>query len=166
MKFLWSIVACLVLLGVVSCTQLDRAVLEQQVREEVTETQVISAASTNIYYSTNYFTNYVVSDAAKGVVEATEAIPVWGGLISTVLAGVMGVYASARNKKKGKALAEALVLANEAGRQVLLHMPDGERIDERFKQAMMEEQVALGHANEITQVVRKVTRPRKKKTQP
>ena len=156
------VVGCLVLLGV-GCSQLDKAVLEEQVREEVTETQVISGAITNVYYSTNYFTNYVVGDAAKGVAEATDAIPVWGGLISTGLTGLLGIYASIRSRKKGQALAEALVLANEAGRHMLRNMPDGCRIDDNFKRAMVDEQVALGKANEITRVVRKVTRPVKKK---
>lgn len=161
--FLQVLAATLVLLGVCSCTQLDQAVLTEEVTGQVTETTVISPGRTNVYYSTNYFTNYVVSPAAQGVADATGAIPVWGGLVSTVLTGVFGIYAASRNKRRGHALAEALVLANEAGRQILRSMPDGERIDENFKRAMVEEQVALGQANEITSVVRKVTRPHKKR---
>lgn len=154
----------LVLLGAGGCSQLDRALLREEITEQMTMTEVISAGVTNVYYSTNYFTNYTAAPMAEFIAETTNVIPVWGGLISTVLSGALGVYASIRNKRKGQAIAEALVLANEAGRQILRKMPDGDRIDSHFKQALVEEQMALGKADEITKVVKRVTRPIRSKT--
>jgi len=145
------------------CSVMDKALLRQEITAEVTETEQVTdlggVLSTNFYYSTNYFTNYVASPAAEFVAEATNAIPGWGGLISTILSGGIGIFVALKNKKR----LHAAVLATEAGRQILLSMADGDRIDDAFKSAMVEEQEYQGQKEAIGRIVRTITKKTHKK---
>lgn len=164
MKLISAVSASLVLLGVVGCTQLDRALLNEEIRAEVKAEQRdvitiwpngILTTNTSTVYTTNYFTNYVTNPTAELVVTGTQAIPVYGGLISVILGGLLGAYKGIRNKK----LAEALVVATEAGRIAIREMDqiNGKAADQVFKDAMVKQQTFLGVKGQAAQIVEKKT---------
>jgi hypothetical protein len=154
--------ASIVLLGV-GCTQLDNALLEQQVKEEVTvQTNLVTQLLpngllfTNIFVmvSTNYYTNYVTNPNAEAVVKATDMIPIYGGLISAIGTTLLGFYRAVRNRK----IAEAAVIAVDAGRRAVRALDGGgDKVDGVFKDAMVREQQALGMQPDITAIVRQRT---------
>ena len=162
MKLWLTIPAIIVLLGV-SCTQLDNALLEQQVKEEITvKTNLVTQLLPNgllftnvfVMVSTNYYTNYVTNPNAEAVVKATDMIPVYGGLISAIGTTLLGLYRAVRNKK----IAEATVIAVDAGRRaVRAYENGGAKVDGIFKDAMVREQQALGMQPDITEIVRRKT---------
>ena len=159
----WLPIVCVVLLGVCGCTQLDNALLEQHVEEQITVqtnqvTQLLpnGLIFTNIFVqvSTNYHTNYVTNPNAEAVVKATEMIPVYGGLISAIGTTLLGFYRAVRNRK----IAEAAVIAVDAGRRAVRAADGGgAKLDGIFKDAMVREQQALGLQPEITEIVRRRT---------
>jgi hypothetical protein len=154
--------ASIVLLGV-GCAELDNALLEQQVREEITvQTNQVAQllpngllfTNTFVMVSTNYHTNYVANPNAEAVIKATDMIPVYGGLISAIGTTLLGMYRAVRNRK----IAEATVIAVDAGRRaVRAYENGGAKVDGVFKDAMVREQQALGLQPEITHIVRRRT---------
>lgn len=153
----------LIVIALTGCTTLDKTILDEEVeaKEYVFEDLDTGTMITNVVYTTNY----VVKPEFGEAVQIVDGVPVWGIVLSTILTGLAGVYASARNKQKGKALAEALILANEAGREILLGLPNGDTIDDEFKAALIRKQMAMGKVDEITKLVQTVARPIKRRPQ-
>ncbi len=144
------------------CGHLKSALTTEKVTQQAVPKEVVSNVNgslfTNIVQTIEYRTNYVAKPVIETAVEATNAIPAWGGLISTILSGALGAYIASLNKKRGKAIATALITATEAGREVLRGMPDGERIDKMFIDAVIAQQLQKGQADPITQLVKDLTK--------
>lgn len=162
MKTKYLIITFLICGFAVGCAQIKHAltnenVIQRPVLREVV-TNVMGNLFTNQVETVEYVTNYVAKPSVETAIGLTEAIPGWGGLASTVLAGALGVYVNSLNKKRAAALASALVTATEAGRDVLKSIPDGDRIDKLFLDAMIKAQLTKGQADPITKLVKELTK--------
>ena len=163
MKFLMPSLACVVLLSVVGCTQLDNALLREDIREEITvQTNQVAQILpnglifTNVFVSvsTNYYTNYVANPDAQAVITGTQAIPIYGGLISAIGTTLLGFYRAFRNRQ----IAVSAVQSIHAGRRALVrHGNGGEKV---FLDAVVEEQERLGMREPIRKIVKRSIRRR------
>ncbi|MDE2102584.1 MAG: hypothetical protein KGL39_35380 [Patescibacteria group bacterium] len=93
------------------------------------------------------------SSVATGI-QAAGAIPLpFAGVAAGLLGWLYTAYAAARNKK----LASALVTGIEAGRQILQSTPEGQKLDAKVKDALIQHQELAGVLNQASALVNSLT---------
>jgi hypothetical protein len=160
------------------CTALDKALYETRV--ETTPPQIVR---TNVTATTNFtavvqadgtvttnaiilpvisydyapavsVTNLAPRAPISAATQAIGALPVPGaGLGAIALGWLYTAYAAFRNKR----VAQALVTGIEAGRRALQETPEGQKLDGRIKDALIEHQTVAGVLNEVGKLVNTYT---------
>ena len=138
------------------------------VRNPVTEvmyqtnqvTQVMQTVGTNIVTVTNLVPSYaftvktnVSNDVnALGTVASTF-FPGFGGLISTGIAGLLGLWATMRTKANGNQIAANLTQAIQTARSVIKSLPNGAAIGTQFDSFLVQHQTDANLLDEIGKIV-------------
>lgn len=123
-------------------------VLSTNAAGEVTPivTQIIKPAITN--------TVYEPSVIAQGGTELIGSLPLPGAKTAAILGGwLLTAFAGWKNKK----LAVALVKGIDAGRQILQTTPEGQRLDAKFKDALIDHQETANVLNAAAKLVNQYT---------
>ena len=159
------IASSVTLLALSGCSTVDKALL--------TSTQTVTPAITNAVITEATNTDGTITPVAELVVTPPQtnttfapnttvstgltilgAVPIpWAGTAAAILAAALSMYASGRNKK----LAAALVTGIEAGRQILQTTPEGQKLDAKIKDALIEHQEAAGVLNAASALVNDLT---------
>lgn len=147
------------------CSAMDGALLSSHFTVTPAVTNIVAVVSTNSagQSETNFeqhvksaVTNtvYEPSTMAQVGVTAIGALPFPGaGTAGIALAWLATAYAAYRNKK----LSVALVKGIDAGRQILQTTPEGQKLDAKFKDALIDHQEISGVLNAASQLVNEYT---------
>lgn len=153
MKTILSLAILTVALLSVGCSQLDSALI----REQVTPGQTIT--STNAVGHVELITlppvtNYTVAPAVGTVTAIAGALPIpWAGTIASILGLGASLYVGARRKKLTVALVEGI----EAGRTLLQASPEGRALDAQVKDALIHHQEIAGVLGAAARLVSQYT---------
>jgi hypothetical protein len=99
-----------------------------------------------IYGPPTYTTNLVEKPAVKaGIGVVSGVVPGWGELIALGGGWLYSLYASVRNKK----INQSLVRSVQAGRDFLKSTPQGQELDAKFKQILIEKHLDAGVADDV-----------------
>lgn len=99
-------------------------------------------------------TNLVPNPVVESVIASAGALPIpWAGTAAAVVGWLYTAYANFRNKKLSKALVEGI----EAGRKILTATPEGQKVDQKVKDALMDAQMIRGVLNEASKLVNELT---------
>lgn len=107
---------------------------------------------------TNFIENFDFTPKA-GVTDSAQAaggvlnmfMPGTGGLLTTALVGIAGIYARLRSRKAN----EALVQGVETGKQLVAQTLNDPAVDQKYKDFLMQQQKALGVFNLVSGLVDK-----------
>ncbi len=116
--------------------------------------------TTNVVTATNLIAQYEYAPGtnAAAITQAGGAIGNLfgvGGLVSTALTGLFGLWAGLRSSKNAKTAA-ALAQIIETGRQLLATTPQGAALDEKWKTWMIQHQADAGVISQVSQIVANV----------
>lgn len=118
---------------------------------------------TPAWFETNLVANTSVEGGISAVGGVAGSLGVPGaGLIGIVLGWLYPAYAAFRNKKANI----ALVTGIEAGRQILQETPEGQKLDARMKDALINHQEVAGVLNLVSGLVNRYTGDTVKSTPP
>lgn len=145
-----TIAICLIIAAlayaVTGCGTIQRALLTETVSPVVT-----NAVSGDV---SGGVTNYAPNPVAVATAQTVAALPFpFAGTAGIALGWLITAYASIKNKR----LASALVTGIDAGRQILQTTPEGQRLDAKFKDMLIQHQDAAGVLNEASKLVNKLT---------
>jgi hypothetical protein len=120
-------------------------------------TITVTPPQTNmVFVVTPAVTNQVLApnSSIQAGIQAAGALPFpFAGLGAIVLGWLYTAYAAFRNKK----VSTALVTGIEAGRQILQSTPQGQALDAKFKDALIQHQDVAGVLNEVSAMVNSLT---------
>lgn len=134
-------------IGVVT-QQTNVVTITNLVEHRIIESQV--SATTNLVPVTTLVDKPAAVDAIKTVGGIAGAyIPGAGGLITTALVGLLGIYRNARNKKTIGALIQGI----ETGREVLTNTPQGQELFTRYTKWLQSHQREAGVLSEVRRLV-------------
>jgi hypothetical protein len=136
-------VACFAFAG---CATVDKSLL----------TATVAPAATNAVSGaiTPAVTNYAPNAAATVTAQAVSAMPFpFAGTAGIAAGWLLTAYAAWRNRK----LASALVTGIDAGRQILQSTPEGQKLDAKFKDLLIQHQDAAGVLDAAASLVNKLT---------
>jgi hypothetical protein len=143
-KKLFILAAC-GLFAFSGCTELDKIATVKTVTAATTNAAGVVTAAT---------TNYAASPLALGAATTVAALPFpFAGTAGIALGWALTAYAAFRNRK----LATALVTGIEAGRQILQTTPEGQKLDAKFKDVLIQHQDAAGVLNSASKLVNQYT---------
>jgi hypothetical protein len=147
--FVLTLITLALFLGA-GCATVDKALF--------TPTSVVTPASTNAVTgaitppSTN--TTYTANPMALAATQGIAAAPFpFAGTVGIGLGWLLTGIAAIRSKK----LSVALVQGIEAGRQILQTTPEGQKLDAKFKDALIANQDAAGVLNAAASLVNQYT---------
>ncbi len=123
----------------------------------LTNTETHFATVTNVVTQTNDEPSYKYNTGAtaKVITEAGGAVAApWGvgGIVTTVLGGIFGVWGTMRSSKANKA-SETMGQIIETGRELMTTTPQGAILEERWKNWMIQHQAEAGVIQHIAKIV-------------
>lgn len=110
------------------------------------ELQIVTAPQTNIVIAPN--------PTVQAGIQAAAALPFpFAGVVAILGGWLYTAYANMRNKK----LSAALVTGIDAGRQILQSTPEGQKLDAKFKDVLIQHQELAGVLNAASTLVNTLT---------
>jgi hypothetical protein len=126
----------------------------------------VQTVATNIVTVTNEVPSYVftpkaavTNDAAIIGTVANGFLPGFGGLITTGITGLLGLWATLRTKSQGNQVAANLAQAIETARSVIKSLPNGATVGSQFDDFLVQHQTDANLLNEIAPLVDKYVNP-------
>lgn len=108
-----------------------------------------------------YETNIVVRPIVQATSEMTGVLPIPGaGVIAILLGWAFTGYATwknAKDKRTFQKVSKALVQGIEAGREILLETPEGQKLDLKVKEELVKHQELHDVLNEVGTLVNRYT---------
>jgi hypothetical protein len=150
------------------CSTMEHALLTPSQTVTPAVTNIVAVVSTNAagVVSTNLAqvitpavinTTYAPSTLAQGTLKFLEALPIPGAAPAAIFGGwALSAFAGWKSRQKG-ALSVALVKGIEAGRQILQSTPEGQRLDQKFKDVLIDNQEVAGVLNAAGKLVNQYT---------
>lgn len=126
----------------------------------VHEAQVSSVS--RVDFTTNYLVTYTVSTNASSLAETAGSIanmvaPGSGGLVTTGITGLLGLFAAyftrRQTKKKGELIAGTLAQSIETLREVLRSNPTTQHLDGKIVSFLQSQQASVGVIQEVARLV-------------
>lgn len=115
---------------------------------------------TNLVPAYAFTPNQTSLDTAQAIgTVANGFLPGFGGLISTGLAGLLGLWATMRTKSKGNQIAANLTQAIETARSVIKSLPNGATIGSQFDAFLVAHQEDANLLNEVGAIVDNYVNP-------
>lgn len=148
--------------NVVTVTQTNVVNVRNPVTEVMYRTNeiTIQTVGTNIVTVTNLVPAYEFTpkpaslEAAQAVGTVTNGfLPGFGGLITTGLTGLLGLWATLRTKKQGNQIAANLTQAIETARSVIKSLPNGAAVGSKFDAFLVAHQEDADLAGKIGAIV-------------
>ena len=166
MKNIYSAILIVSVVAFVGCSAIDKTLLTATptITPAVTNQVVHVVADTNgVIIATNVeqviipsFTNttYAPAPVATATAGIVGALPFPGaGVVGIALGWLLTAYAAIRNRK----LAVALVTGIDAGRTILQTTPEGQKLDAKFKDALIQHQEVSGVLQAASKLVNAYT---------
>ena len=148
--------------NVVTVTQTNVVTVRNPVTEVMYQTNQVSVVSvgTNIVTVTNLVPAYdftvktnVSNDVSAIGTVANAFFPGFGGLISTGIAGLLGLWATMRTKAQGSQIAANLTQAIQTARSVIKSLPNGAAVGAQFDNFLVQHQTDANLLDEIGAIV-------------
>ena len=148
--------------NVVTVTQTNMVTVRNPVTEVMYQTNQVSVVSvgTNTVTVTNLVPAYdftvktnVSNDVSAIGAVASTFFPGFGGLISTGIAGLLGLWATMRTKSQGNQIAANLTQAIQTARSVIKSLPNGAAIGAQFDNFLVQHQTDANLLDEIGAIV-------------
>jgi len=123
----------------------------QPVREQYVSTQLSLTYATNV--DVNYIYHANTNAATVAQVGGAIAAPFgFGGIVSTALTGLFGIWAAIRSRRKGQ-LAAGLAQGVEVASEVLKTTPQGQQADEKLKAWLYQHQLETGIYSQVSKLL-------------
>jgi hypothetical protein len=132
----------------------NQATGQVEVVEPVRTNVVLTPRVEYVYAPPVTVTNLVPRPAVEAGLKAVEGAPFpMAGLAGILLGWAYSAYAAVRNKKTAVAVIQGI----EAGRRILQETPEGQVLDKKIKDALIEHQETAGVLHQVTQLVTSYT---------